>query len=716
MRTRRTIAAGLFLLGIGGKVLAQPEPFFHHDGTVHYYNVIAAPSGTTWSAASDSAQRLGGYLATTTSPDENNLVFGLAASSGNYWHKRPGQGDWAGPWLGGRQRPGAPEPDSGWEWVTGEPFTFDNWSPGAPDNHGDENRLNFGESQSGAVPTWNDLSGGDAAIRGFVLELSAESTTIGLLRNDTDAFVGYTLFQPDYARRIYLIDNKGRRVHYWYSPYPAGKSNYLLEDGSLLRAGYLGNHHFEVGGAGGRISRLAWEGNLTWAYVYSSDSHCQHHDIEPLPNGNVLFIAWEKKTRDEAIAAGRDPDRIWNNEVWPDHVVEVNPTDDSIVWKWHVWDHLIQDFDSTKANYGVVAEHPELVDVNYIRPDCYVPDWMHSNAVDYNPQFDQILLSVRELGEVWVIDHSTTTEEASGHSGGRSGMGGDILYRWGNPQVYRAGDAADQKFYGHHDARWVEDGLPGAGHIMVFNNGVDRPGGDYSTVDEFIPPCDSTGRYERPEPGTPFGPDERCWMYGATPPTDFYSKYISGAHRLPNGNTLICDGGKGEFFEVSLDQVVWRYVNPVTENRLFQGDTVPDAYWGKRNSAFRVTRYSPDYPGLAGRDLTPGYPLERYSPPPTGLAETPARTEPGRAAILVRPSPARTGAAISVQLAARSEGEVSLFDAGGRLVRAWPVSRGASSITWNGTDDRGRRLPAAVYFIRLETQAGSATHQLVLLQ
>ncbi|MGC8644373.1 MAG: hypothetical protein ACP5XB_31305, partial [Isosphaeraceae bacterium] len=60
-------------------------------------------------------------------------------------------------------------------------------------------------------------------------------------------------------------------------------------------------------------------------------------------------------------------------------------------------------------------------------------------------ELDQILLSVHSFSEIWIIDHGTTTAEAATHKGGRSGKGGDLLYRWGNPQAYRAGTAADQQ-------------------------------------------------------------------------------------------------------------------------------------------------------------------------------------------------------------------------------------------------------------------------------
>jgi hypothetical protein len=230
---------------------------------------------------------------------------------------------------------------------------------------------------------------------------------------------------------------------------------------------------------------------LIWEFEYSSDQYLQHHDIEKLPNGNVLIIAWELKSFEEATMAGRNPDLMSQDKIWPDHIIEVQPNGSSgayIVWEWHVWDHLIRDFDSTALNYGVVSDHPELIDINYIGtiPNPLGADWNHINAVDYNAAFDQIIISVRHLSEIWVIDHSTTTEEAAGHFGGNSGLGGDLLYRWGNPQAYDAGDATDQKLFVQHDFHRIESGLPREGNILIFNNGRGRPGSNQTRVN-FLP-------------------------------------------------------------------------------------------------------------------------------------------------------------------------------------------------------------------------------------
>jgi hypothetical protein len=166
------------------------------------------------------------------------------------------------------------------------------------------------------------------------------------------------------------------------------------------------------------------------------------------------------------------------------------------------------------------------------------------------------------FSEIWIIDHSTTTTEAASHQGGRYGKGGDLLYRWGNPRAYKSGTVADQRLFNQHNAHWIPKGLPGEGHLILFNNGSRRPDGQYSSVDELILPADKDGKYPR-EPGSTFGPDRAVWSYTAPNKPEFFASFISGAHRLPNGNTLICSGPQGTVFEVTPEkEVVWKFQNP----------------------------------------------------------------------------------------------------------------------------------------------------------
>src|SRR5206468_9542940 len=139
-----------------------------------------------------------------------------------------------------------------------------------------------------------------------------------------------------------------------------------------------------------------------------------------LPNGNVLLIVWDRKTAQEAVAAGRRPELLDGKFFLLDCLIEIKPTGrttGAVVWEWHLWDHLVQDHDPSKANYGKVAEHPELVDLNFwtdplagftrskdgmdkLRSIGYVGNappggpsgasllWSHCNAVSYNPDLD----------------------------------------------------------------------------------------------------------------------------------------------------------------------------------------------------------------------------------------------------------------------------------------------------------------------------------------
>ncbi|MEO0079691.1 MAG: aryl-sulfate sulfotransferase [candidate division WOR-3 bacterium] len=519
----------------------------------------------------------------------------------------------------------------------------------------------------------------------MVLVWAEPTPTIGLIYYDSTATSpGYTMFPPMNYPVAYLIDNRGMLVKSWRGAYTPGLSANLCTTGQFLRTCYVGNRVFTAGGAGGRVELVDWDGETMWAFTYSNNLVCQHHDAVMLPNGNVLMLAWEYKSRSEAIAAGRDSTLLVYNCLWPDHLIEVDPDNDSIVWEWHVWDHLIQDYDSTKANYGDPRAHPELIDLNYVA-GLAVADWNHSNGIAYNPELDQVVISVRQFSEIWVIDHSTTTAEAAGHTGGRYGRGGDLLYRWGNPQTYRRGNTIGQTLFGQHDAQWIPPGLPGAGHILVFNNGLGRTPVPYSSVDEFVPPMDSAGFYHL-GPDSAYGPAEPVWSYVASPRESLYSSTISGCQRLANGNTLICAGETGTIFEVTPDhRLVWKYINPVTRNGpQMQGSILPIG----SNMVFKARKYAPDYPGLAGRQLDPQGPIETY---PQAVAEGPVSGQPGRRCPTVVTGMLRLAGAESAEL----------IDASGRRqARLAPV---LNDIGW---------LPAGVYFLR--TGSGLRTEKVVV--
>jgi hypothetical protein len=428
----------------------------------------------------------------------------------------------------------------------------------------------------------------------------------GLLVNTPKASQGYTLIAPTFSNDTYLVDMEGRVVQTWKGDCNPGHSAYLLEDGHLFRPGQVKNPPFFTGGVGGRVQEFTWDGKLVWDYTSAGDNNLQHHDACKLPNGNVLINVWEKKTSKQAVAAGRRPETVGDGNLQSGALLEVQPTGPTtgkVVWEWHAWDHLVQEFDPKQANHAEVGAHPELIDVNFgsgtiaamiakpeeldkLRAIGYVggagrkgqrpqADWLHINALAYNAELDQILLTVHEFSEIWVIDHGTTTAQAAGHVSGKQGKGGDLLFRWGNPSAYRAGTVKDQKLFGPHNGHWIARGLPGEGHILIFNNGMRRTGGAYSTVDELVTPVNAKGGYERVN-GKAFGPDKVAWSYAAPKRTDFYSAFISGAQRLPNGNTLICAGAGGTVFEVTPkgDEIVWKYINPVKGTPMMGGRLV----------------------------------------------------------------------------------------------------------------------------------------------
>jgi hypothetical protein len=434
----------------------------------------------------------------------------------------------------------------------------------------------------------------------------SQQKTLGLTKNLTGSTAdGYILFAPMGSKTTYLIDKCGKKINSWVSNYSPGLSAYLLPTGHLLRTGISNDTFFIGSGKGGIIEKLDWDGKVVWSYKISNDSLAQHHDIYPMENGNILVIAWHGISAAEAESRGRIKGTIGGPKLWSERIIEIKPknnNDAEVVWQWSLRDHLIQDASISKPDFNMISSHPELMNINYV--PMAGPDWIHMNSLDYNKDLDQILISCHNNSEIWIIDHSTTTSEAASHHGGNSGMGGDLLYRWGNPLAYNKGSKSSQKFFKQHNALWIPKGYKDEGGIMVFNNGLGRSP-SYSSVEIIAPPVNSFGEYN---PLLPYGPSAQKWIYKDSIPTTFYSAVISGASRLFNGNTLVCSGNSGKFFEVNANnKVVWEYISPVSSgDYLLHDGSSPNG-----NAVFRCNYYKSDFPGFKDKNLLPGSPIEK---------------------------------------------------------------------------------------------------------
>jgi hypothetical protein len=486
-------------------------------------------------------------------------------------------------------------------------------------------------------------------------DIFGHSFARGLTKTTEGLSPGYIMFAPTNSPYTYLVNRKGEVVHEWKGTYGAFNP-YLMDDGSVVVGEDDPDYPvFGFGGPYGRIQKISWDGKILWDFEYANEEEIIHHDFAVMPNGNILAIVYETASFDEVIAQGRKPEMTPPHGPWLEKIVELEPQGPrgaKIVWEWRLEDHLIQDFDESKANYGTPAEHPELLDFNLGMPipppisqdsldvmkamgmaernqttDNMGSDIFHFNAINYNPELDQIVFSSPILSEIFIIDHSTSTEEAAAHTGGKYGKGGDFLYRWGNPENYQRGDSTNRQLFGQHDVRWIEPGKPGAGNLTVFNN---HPPGDfdffkmgvtdslnYSMVTEITPPLNENGQYVL-DADASFGPEKPTWFYKASDTFSFYSPFISGAHRMHNGNTFINEGARGRFFEVTPEnEVVWEYLNPYRgEIRKPNGE--PNSPMFMPFSQFRATFVPEDHPALKGKELKPLDPQPKpfVMPPP----------------------------------------------------------------------------------------------------
>lgn len=413
-------------------------------------------------------------------------------------------------------------------------------------------------------------------ILALVLSSKTANGQDGIKLNTPEAYVGYTLCEYNSLNSTFLLNNCGEIVNRWTNTIPQHYSR-LTEDGNLIFI------------SGNSIIERDWNNNTVHIINVNSNGLVLDYEVMKLKNGN--YLAASRRIRSSAYfdELGWSPNVQKPNRT--DGVVEID-VNGNIVWEWNIGDHTIQDQVPSASNYGVIADHPELVDINAISDyDWQFPESFMINGIDYNQELDQILISVRKVSEVMIIDHSTTTEEAQGSTGGNSGKGGTILYRWGNPQNYGQGTESDRILYYQHNPNWVEYGEH-KGKIIMYNNGLNRfvPGvGSMSSVHIFNPPIEDDGNYFLADNQAYAPATADVTIDELTTGNNFYSGYTSGAQVLPNGHIYITVGLHADFMEVKTDgTLVWDY-------------SLANSFY---SYIFRTEKYAPDFPGFEGKDLT----------------------------------------------------------------------------------------------------------------
>jgi len=435
----------------------------------------------------------------------------------------------------------------------------------------------------------------------------AQNTIGTVLLDDDRVLDGYSLFTPNKQSTTFLIDNCGRVINEWIDNPMAGigADQYLLEDGSLLISKFDSNittaPSIGIGGAGGIIEIRSWDNELKWRYIIRDSLQIQHHDIHIMPNGNILALVLDRYFFNDIVAMGFDTTLYSQTELWPDKIVEIDTASNKIVWEWRAWDHLIQDVDPSKSNYGNISDNPNRININYQEFSFGRQDWMHSNSIDYNEELDQILFSVRNFQEIWIIDHSVTTEEAATSTGGNSGKGGDLLFRWGNDSAFDNGTKESRTFFYQHDASWLDESFHQDSEyynmISVYNNfvnseysigailDVNYDNSEYEFVDSTYLPLDLYRTVSHPDTAK-----QR-------------SAAASNFQLLPNGNFLIHAARQGRSMEITDDEIpVWEYVIPMRNGVSVEQGAILDI---SDNFTFSSRRYSADFIGFVDKDLTP---------------------------------------------------------------------------------------------------------------
>lgn len=382
----------------------------------------------------------------------------------------------------------------------------------------------------------------------------------GVTQYDAEkAFNGYTLWAPqnntkgavkpgDVPDVVYLMDMQGNIAHSWTTPYPVWYAQ-LLKDGTLLVALRTAldsavvpqkDEYSFMGGSFQILMELSWDGKILRQYANPG----MHHDFRKLANGNYMFLGWELIPEDfqKKIKGGPSGTELPGKRMYADTFNEVNPDTGELVWSWSAMAHMDPTLEVIGSHYGRA-------------------EWTHFNSLDVLPNGD-IMTDSRRTDAAYIIDRKS----------------GKVKWRWGSTVYWNKetqlidyhfteeGQELAPYLGGPHDCHMIEPGIPGAGNMLCYDNGMyaDRSRAVEVNIKENKVVWESAGN--------------------AFTGRNTFSSFISGAQRLPNGNTLICDGNNGAFKEVSPENtVVWEYIRP-TPNKAY-------LKW----AIFRALRYGPDY-------------------------------------------------------------------------------------------------------------------------
>jgi len=337
--------------------------------------------------------------------------------------------------------------------------------------------------------------------------------------NKDDYYGDYNLLAPLDQNKIFLFDMEGNVLSSWNTEFLPTNDVFIMPDGRFLGLFNNKQNTFDpMAGQGGTMQIIDGDGQVDWNFDYYSETYTTHHDIELLPNGNILALVWNSRPVEEVkdLDFTMSSDVDFTSGVWFEKIIEINPENDDIVWQWDSFDHL--------------GLEKNKIDINGKGNGRKPGDIMHANGLTYDKNKDLIFMTVNGFSEVWVIDHSTDTAEAASSQGGYYNVGGDLLYRFGS-----------DVFHSVHGPSLLDNG-----NLLVFSNGNRKDEHPMSTVYEIKLPDDFLSGQNI----------DIVWSYSNP---DLYSAYISGAIRLPNGDTLIAEGDFG-LWEINEDKdIVWQY-------------------------------------------------------------------------------------------------------------------------------------------------------------